>query len=51
MTRIILDQELLELNGQIIQLGKLVDDALGKALEALESGDLCAGYFEYPFQK
>lgn len=40
MTRTILDSELQALNAQIIQLGNLVDDALGKALEALETGDL-----------
>lgn len=40
MTRTILDNELQLLDSQIITLGKLVDDALGKALEALESGDV-----------
>lgn len=40
MTRSVLDTELQALNAQIIQLGNLVDDALGKALEALETGDL-----------
>ena len=40
MTRKILDKELQELDGQIIQLGFLVDDALEKALQALETGDL-----------
>ncbi len=40
MVRTLLDRELQELDEQIIQLGKLVDDALGKALEALETGDL-----------
>jgi phosphate transport system protein len=40
MSRTILDKELHELNDQIIHLGSLVDDALGKALMALESGDL-----------
>ena len=40
MTRTVLDSELYALNAQIIQLGNLVDDALGKALEALETGDL-----------
>ncbi|GCE14274.1 phosphate signaling complex protein PhoU [Tengunoibacter tsumagoiensis] len=40
MTRTTLDRELNELDGQIQQLGHLVDDALGKALEALETGDL-----------
>lgn len=40
MTRSVLDIELQALNAQIIQLGNLVDDALGKSLEALETGDL-----------
>ncbi|MFL5691594.1 MAG: phosphate signaling complex PhoU family protein [Ktedonobacteraceae bacterium] len=40
MARTLLDKELQELVEQIIQLGRLVDDALGKALEALETGDL-----------
>ena len=40
MTRTFLDKELHELDDQIIRLGELVDDALGKALEALETGDL-----------
>ncbi len=40
MARTILDKELHELNDQIIKLGALVDDALGIALEALETGDL-----------
>lgn len=39
MTRTILDTELQELDNQILTLGRMVDDALGKALEALESGD------------
>lgn len=39
MTRTILDNELQALDAQIVRLGQLVDDALGKALEALESGD------------
>jgi phosphate transport system protein len=39
MTRTILDTELQELDAQIIKLGQLVDDALGKALEAMENGD------------
>lgn len=39
MTRTILDNELQALDAQIIKLGQLVDDALGKALEAMESGD------------
>lgn len=40
MTRSILDKELQELDDQIVRLGFLVDEALGKALEALEMGDL-----------
>src|SRR3954451_17142784 len=40
MARSLLDKELYELDRQIIQLGTLVDDALSKALEALETGDL-----------
>ena len=40
MPRTILDKELQELDSQINQLGTLVDEALGKALEALETGDL-----------
>jgi len=40
MARSLLDKELHELDRQIIQLGTLVDDALSKALEALEAGDL-----------
>lgn len=40
MARTILDKELQELTDQITKLGALVDDALGKALEALETGDL-----------
>ncbi len=40
MTRTLLDKELHELDEQIIRLGSLVDDALGQALGALESGDL-----------
>src|SRR5437660_12028147 len=40
MTRTLLDRELQGLDSQIIQLGNLVDDALAKALEALETGDL-----------
>jgi phosphate transport system protein len=39
MARTILDTELQELDTQILTLGKLVDDALGKVLEALESGN------------
>ncbi len=40
MTRSILDTELQRLDQQIIHLGTLVDEALGKALQALETGDL-----------
>jgi phosphate transport system protein len=40
MTRTILDQELQILDDQIKKLGYLVDDALGNALQALETGDL-----------
>ena len=40
MARTFLDKELQELSDQIVKLGALVDDALGKALEALETGDL-----------
>jgi phosphate transport system protein len=40
MSRTVLDKELQELNDQICRLGALVDDALGKALEALGSGDI-----------
>src|SRR5438067_13749295 len=40
MTRVVLDKELQELDTQIVHLGSLVDEALGLALEALESGDL-----------
>ncbi len=39
MARTLLDKELHELDAQMIQMGNLVDDALGKALEALENGD------------
>lgn len=39
MTRALLDKELHELETQIIRLGSLVDDALGLALEALETSD------------
>ena len=39
MARTLLDKELHELDAQVIQLGSLVDDALAKALEALETGD------------
>src|SRR5579883_440284 len=40
MTRTLLDKELQELDAQIQRLGTLVDEALGKALEALQTGDL-----------
>ncbi len=40
MARTLLDKELQELDAQIIRLGSLVDDALTKALEALETGDI-----------
>jgi phosphate transport system protein len=40
VARTLLDKELHDLNDQIMHLGELVDDALGKALEALETGDL-----------
>ncbi len=40
MARTVLDRELEALNGQIIRLGSLVDNALAKALNALEKGDL-----------
>src|SRR5437588_12747769 len=40
MARTLLDRELHELDAQIIHLGELVDDALGNALEALETGDI-----------
>lgn len=39
MTRTILDDELQNLDAQIVKLGTMVDDALGKALEAMETGD------------
>src|ERR1700693_1788386 len=39
MPRTQLDKELQELDAQMIRLGNLVDNALGKALEALETGD------------
>jgi len=42
MARSILDRELRELNVQIQQLGSLVAEALGKALDALKMGDLAA---------
>jgi phosphate transport system protein len=40
VTRSILDTELQRLDDQVKELGALVDQALGKALEALETGDL-----------
>ncbi len=40
MARTVLDKELRDLDAQVIHLGSLVDDALGKALEALETGDV-----------
>jgi phosphate transport system protein len=40
MTRTVLDKELHDLDAQVTHLGALVDDALGKALEALETGDV-----------
>ena len=40
MPRTVLEKELQALDAQIIRLGALVDDALSKALEALETGDL-----------
>ena len=39
MTRTILDTELHALDAQIVELGRLVDEALGTVLEALETGD------------
>ena len=39
MARILLDKELLALDAQMIQMGNLVDEALGKALDALETGN------------
>jgi phosphate transport system protein len=39
MTRTVLDTELQDLDAQIIKLGQLVDDALGKALEAMKTGN------------
>lgn len=39
MTRTVLDTELQDLDGQITRLGQLVDDALGKALEAIGTGN------------
>jgi len=48
MARTLLDKELQELDAQIIKLGSLVDDAFGKALEALETSDqaLCGMVIE-----
>ncbi len=40
MPRSVLDSELQILDEQIIRLGSLVDDALAKALDALETGDI-----------
>src|SRR5258708_6828413 len=40
MARTVLDQELQELDAQIVRLGNMVDDALAKALDALETGDM-----------
>jgi phosphate transport system protein len=40
MARVLLDKELQDLDGQMQRLGALVDEALEKALEALESGDI-----------
>ena len=40
MARVLLDKELHELDEQILRLGRLVDEALEKALDALKSGDL-----------
>jgi phosphate transport system protein len=40
MTRSVLENELQDLDAQILRLGSLVDDALDKALTALETGDL-----------
>ena len=40
MARVLLDKELQELDEQILRLGTLVDEALEKALDALETGDL-----------
>ncbi|HEY0754657.1 MAG TPA: PhoU domain-containing protein [Ktedonobacteraceae bacterium] len=39
MARTILDNELQDLDAQIVRLGTMVDDALGKALESLDNGD------------
>src|SRR5579862_1072856 len=40
MARVLLDKELQALTEQIQRLGTLVDEALEKALDALETGDL-----------
>jgi phosphate transport system protein len=40
MARTVLDKELHDLDAQVTHLGSLVDDALGKALEALETDDV-----------
>jgi len=39
MTRTVLDSELQDLDNQMIKLGQLVDDALGKSLEAIGTGN------------
>lgn len=39
MTRTLLDTELQSLDAQIVELGRLVDEALGTVLEAMETGD------------
>src|SRR5690349_3062698 len=39
MARTVLDKELQALDEQIVRLGKLVDDAFDKALQALETND------------
>lgn len=39
MTRTVLDNELQDLDAQIVKLGQLVDDALGKALDAMGAGN------------
>lgn len=39
MARTILDTELQSLDAQIVELGRLVDEALGTVLEAMEAGD------------
>jgi phosphate transport system protein len=43
MARKVLDQELQDLDEQIKRLGSLVDEALSKALQALETDDLALG--------